>query len=268
MLDATTYHGDVLQFANGQTMGGAYQPPVPPTKIATLDIAFTATDEATLTFTEASASGASTGRAKAGGKSSSKSLQPQFPKMGTYQPPAALSGYLSVNSITHDASTPGLIYDAQHTVRVDFGWKILSPVAQLLNGKFGAGYDVDYSNPPGATITVTFNATAVTSAGTCTQTGSETLPLGVTAYTLTVTTSRKYYLIVDVDFGALLPVEQHCEFYSGGSADNVIVLPLATAMLNYEGVVVSDTIAGGGTKTTSEGPLSITQHFEWSFIGK
>ncbi len=88
MTDPTTYHGDVLQFANGQTLGGPYHPPGVPTKVATLDIEFTATNAATLTFTETPASPAAGDRAKAAGsRSSTRNVQPQFPKPATFQYP-------------------------------------------------------------------------------------------------------------------------------------------------------------------------------------
>jgi hypothetical protein len=51
MSSPSTYHGTVLQFANGQTMGGAYQPPSAPATVAALDLQFTALNKATLTFT-------------------------------------------------------------------------------------------------------------------------------------------------------------------------------------------------------------------------
>jgi hypothetical protein len=51
MSSPSSYHGTVLQFANGQTMGGAYQPPSAPATVATLDLEFTALNKATLTFT-------------------------------------------------------------------------------------------------------------------------------------------------------------------------------------------------------------------------
>jgi hypothetical protein len=53
MSSDTTYSGTVVQFANGQTMGGPYQPPGVPTTIATLDVVFDSTKSATFTFTEA-----------------------------------------------------------------------------------------------------------------------------------------------------------------------------------------------------------------------
>src|SRR5579862_3555570 len=88
MTDPTTYHGDVLQFANGQTLGGPYHPPGVPTRVGTLDIEFTAANAATLTFTETLASPAAGDRAKAAGsRSSTRNVQPQFPKPGTFQYP-------------------------------------------------------------------------------------------------------------------------------------------------------------------------------------
>jgi hypothetical protein len=99
MTDPTTYQGDVLQFANGQIMGGPYHPPGPPTKVATLDIEFTATNAATLTFTEASASVASSLRAKAGGRSSTRDVQPQIPKVATFPYPLMYKGAFVLKSV-------------------------------------------------------------------------------------------------------------------------------------------------------------------------
>ena len=53
MASATTYRGSILQFANGQTMGGTYHPPGTPVSIGILDIEFTANDAAEFTFSEA-----------------------------------------------------------------------------------------------------------------------------------------------------------------------------------------------------------------------
>lgn len=99
MTDPTTYQGDVLQFANGQIMGGPYHPPGLPTKVATLDIEFTATNAATLTFTEPSASVASSLRAKAGGRSSTRPVQPQIPKVETFPYPLNYKGAFVFTSI-------------------------------------------------------------------------------------------------------------------------------------------------------------------------
>jgi hypothetical protein len=96
MASATTYHGDVMQFANGQTMGGAYRLPDAPVKIATLDIEFTAENEAATTFTDLSGTAMSGLRAKAG---RSNHWQPQFPKPGRFQFPDAYVGGFSFDSV-------------------------------------------------------------------------------------------------------------------------------------------------------------------------
>jgi len=260
MSSPTTYHGDVLQFAGGQTLAGAYQPPGNPTKVATLDITFTAENDATATFTDLSGTATTKTKASRGNR-----WTPQFPKPGNYVPPASFSGRFTLNDITHDISTPGLIYTAQHTVELNFGFKAVG-APEPVNGVVTQGYSVDFTN---ATITVTFNATGVTEAGTCTQTGAQTLPLGGGSYidSLSVTTYRKYYLLVYVDVGDLLPVTQTCVFASGGSATTTLALPIAGVNFNYEGGVVGDTIAGGGTKTESTSGVTQTLHYEWSFAG-
>ena len=50
MSSSTTYHGDVVQFAGGQTMGGPYQPPSSNAKVATVDVEFVTLNSATITF--------------------------------------------------------------------------------------------------------------------------------------------------------------------------------------------------------------------------
>lgn len=95
MTDEQTYHGAVLQFANGQTMGGPYRPPGEPATIASLDIAFTAQNEATFTFTEATPSASLRKQVKAN-RTKKKSLQPQLPKPGTFVFPAAYDVYFQL----------------------------------------------------------------------------------------------------------------------------------------------------------------------------
>jgi hypothetical protein len=259
MNSLTSYHGDVLQFAGGQTLAGAYQPPGTPVKVATLDIAFTAENEATTTFTDLSgAAKAVQAKASRGNK-----WQPQLPKKPSYNPPAKFAGYFSLNSISHDNTTPGIIYTGQLTLRMDFGWKVST--VGTLSGVPGVIYDVDYSN---ATIAATFDATLVSAAGTCTQTGSQTLPLGSTSIdALGVSTFRKYYLSVYIDPGSLITVTQTCNFSDGSSVTTIINVPAAGANFNYEGVVVGDTIQGGGVQTTEQTGFTQSNAYDWSFVG-
>lgn len=51
MSSPTTYQGDILQFAGGQTMTGPYRPPGTPRNIGRLAVEFAGEEEATLTFT-------------------------------------------------------------------------------------------------------------------------------------------------------------------------------------------------------------------------
>lgn len=98
MNDDATYHGDLLQLANGQTMGGPYKAPAS-TKIGTVDIAFTADDQATITFTSTASSRAARGAVKAGG-TSQRSLTTQFPKSGNYVFPPEFFGTTGVHGVT------------------------------------------------------------------------------------------------------------------------------------------------------------------------
>ena len=98
MNDDATYHGDVLQLANGQTMGGPYKAPTS-TKIGTVDIAFTQDDQATVTFTSTVSSSAARAAAKAGG-TSQRSLTPQFPKAGNYVFPPRFQGTAQAVSVS------------------------------------------------------------------------------------------------------------------------------------------------------------------------
>jgi hypothetical protein len=100
MSSSTTYRGEVLLFANGQTMGGAYHAPGPPAKIATLDIEFTAQDEADVTFTGVTAAVGTAG-AKAPGSRSNK-WKPQFPKPPRFVYPKGYETYFLVTSLIAD----------------------------------------------------------------------------------------------------------------------------------------------------------------------
>jgi hypothetical protein len=109
MTDSVTYHGDVYQFAGGQTMGGPYKPPGAPTKIATLDLEFDALNEADVTFTEATTG--TSKRTKA--KSASKHLTTQFDKHGNYIYPNGYDGGLGINIVVDltDTTTEKWYFD-------------------------------------------------------------------------------------------------------------------------------------------------------------
>jgi hypothetical protein len=126
MSSPTTYHGDVLQFANGQTMGGAYLPPGPPTKIATLDIEFTAQNEADVTFTGVAAA-VEAANAKVGGPKSNK-WKPQFPKPPRFVYPKNYDTYFAITTTV--ANSQGKVewgLDSIQNPRLDPGIQYINP---------------------------------------------------------------------------------------------------------------------------------------------
>ena len=84
MSSPSSYHGTVLQFANGQTMGGAYQPPSAPATVATLDLEFTAMNKATLTFS--SSPSAADRLLTRGAATRSDNIVTEFFKNSSYEP--------------------------------------------------------------------------------------------------------------------------------------------------------------------------------------
>jgi hypothetical protein len=263
MTSPTTYHGDVLRFAGGQTMGGPYRPPGPPSVVSTVDIAFSATDAATLSFTEGTASGASDGRAKAG-RSSTRSIRPQFPRTAAYRPPATFTGSFTLNSNTHETATLGLIADYQHVVRMNVVWSAVNPLVLLDDQVF---YEIDATR---SVVYRSITGKVVTTAGTCTQTGSISLPFTslVDPNVLAVSTKQKYQLDVFLEAGSLVTVTQTCLLAGDGTPiTTTFNLPSAEVRFSYEGVVVSNAIHGTGVRTLEETGLSQTNYYEWSFVG-
>ena len=86
MSSPSTFHGTVLQFANGQTMGGAYQPPVALPTVATLDLEFTALNKATLTFTSAPGASADGLLLTKGAATRTDNIVTEFFKDSGYEP--------------------------------------------------------------------------------------------------------------------------------------------------------------------------------------
>ena len=161
MTSPTTYHGDVLQFANGQAMGAAYRPPDAPVKIATLDIAFTAQNEATTTFTGTSGA-ARVVQAKA---SRSNQWQSQFPKPGRFAFPTSYVGGFTFDSYITDG------INNLHWTIIGVGFTLVPQSAP----PGGTGF-LDYA---GAGGTVQY-VLAGTTAGACTEIGraNDDLPPG------------------------------------------------------------------------------------------
>ena len=209
MSSSTTYHGDVLQFANGQTMGGAYQPPTAPVKIATLDIEFTAQNEATITFTDASGT-ASVMQTKRGPRS--KPLQPQIPKPGRFVFPKSYSASFDAES---DFSGVGA------------GKLTITSASIPMKESFTAGppgayrlYVQDPQGFQGLLPDVTFAYSA--NIDDCTETGTLTVQLPLNNLQLQVTSFSKYTVTLNVS-PAVIPTTITCPDPDGGPPTTVNV---------------------------------------------
>lgn len=98
MTSGTSYTAPVLQFANGQTVGGPYHPPGPPVAVGSLTLDFESPEEATLTLNDAT---------KAAGSSSPKrgrmiKLKTQFRPKPTPLP----YGWTGMLRFKEDATSP------------------------------------------------------------------------------------------------------------------------------------------------------------------
>jgi hypothetical protein len=185
MASPTTYHGDILQFAGGQTMGGAYHPPGSPTKVATLDIEFTAQDEADVTFTGVAA--AAVAHAKTGGSRSNK-WKPQFPKPPRFVYPKSYVTYFVITSTL--ASSEGTVKWAMSSIDN----ASLDPGIRYVNPPLGPRQDYVLRNGYRFRLTLTGGLAG------CSETGSADLVLPVNAVELSVSPYSRY--IVTFDFPA------------------------------------------------------------------
>jgi hypothetical protein len=92
--DPSTYSGPLLQLANGQAMGAPYKLPTIASTVGSLDLAFTGTNKATLTFSRTSAT-------QDGAKDAAQStidITPQFIKDGDFSPPEWFEGSFTMNA--------------------------------------------------------------------------------------------------------------------------------------------------------------------------
>jgi hypothetical protein len=178
MSSPTTYHGDVLQFARGQTMGGAYHPPGPPTKIATLDIEFTAQDEAEVTFTGVAAA-VEAARVKTGGSRSNK-WKPQFPKPPRFVYPQRYVTYFAITStVANSEGTVQWAMDSIENATLDPGTRYTGPpLGPRQDYVLRSGYH--------------FRLMLTGGLAGCSETGSTDLVLPVDAVKLSVSAYSRY----------------------------------------------------------------------------
>jgi hypothetical protein len=258
MTDDSTYHGDVLQFANGQTIAGTYRPPSTPAKIATLDVAFTGMNEATLTFTgmnettltftEATASAAA--RVAKAARSSTRNVQPQFPKKSTYVPPKFFTGILVQNGTGSVKTVLSVTIGHTNAALNGILWTHNRDDTVL-------PYDYDLTSGTAA-LTIDVNTT-VKDASNCMSSGSIQLPLGGSAFDiqpgesiLSVDGYKKYYLDAEIAAGQqsfLVPTT--CTFADGSSMTRTDTFANPKIKFNLLGTVVRDAIKNSFTKTVT-----------------
>lgn len=112
--DASTYSGPLLQFANGQTLTGPYQPPGAPVTVGRLDVAFGAQNAGKLTFTKAAPS-QDTPQARDGTQSTTD-IVPEFDKPGAYVPDDWFVGTFTEEVVVPRGGTAPLYGSAKHTL--------------------------------------------------------------------------------------------------------------------------------------------------------
>jgi hypothetical protein len=103
MASETEYTGPWLQFANGQTMTGPYQPPSPPVPVGQLSVEFTAIDQATFEFDDLAA--AALRMQPKGGRSTLVDVKREFPKKPTYVPADRYEGTIHYKEVTKQQVT-------------------------------------------------------------------------------------------------------------------------------------------------------------------
>jgi hypothetical protein len=149
MASPTRYQGRILQFANGQTIDGPYRPPNTPVEIGTLDIEFTASDAATLTFTEsapASAAGFNARPIVQQAKKNTRTVQPQFPKAPLkYEGQFVITLTVAVGATANETFSGTMMWEKDLTKRYNF------PVYFPVSGSLQVTYKAEVSNSVGAT---------------------------------------------------------------------------------------------------------------------
>ncbi len=110
MKTPTTYSGNLVQVANGQTVTGPYHPPSPPTTIGTVSIEFTSTETASIAFTDDGATPQQV--SPSAGRSRMFNLKTQFkhPPPPPFAFPTRLDGNFTQNdSLTMTTYTGGTL---------------------------------------------------------------------------------------------------------------------------------------------------------------
>ena len=164
MTTVTTYSGALQQFSNGQTLTGAYKAPGTPANVGSLNIAFTAPDTATLTFSGAVA-GMNDAQAKAG-DSRNITISREFkPVPHPYDYPNSFSGSFAQSVELHTTVGPLDVTITSLAIGTGITWVNTFKYASPPAGDQVTGQLMKYIPAPGGQVVVAVNYGATSSAG-------------------------------------------------------------------------------------------------------
>jgi len=256
--DPTTYSGPLLQFSNGQTMTGPYQPPGNPATVGHLDVAFTADNAGTLTFTRASASGESSPRADS---TATVPIQSEFDKPGTYVPPPGFEGILKVDSV---------LLTSQNGIEENLQMSYLYSLTWVENEDLSTASTYSYDLDRGEVI-VTLSGTQVTADGTCTAVGSgdtqfqnSLTPTNLPGFDLTANTHAAYTLKMHMDPGLATYTQTITCTILGSTTSSTATIPVQLDF-GRNGAIASDVISGLQSFTQNVPGGTTSGLYNWSF---
>lgn len=269
MTDATTYHGDVLQFANGQTIGGPYKPPGTPANVATLDIQFVDETHATFTFNGAGAllqaGNDSTTKATAdAGHTRTDSLMTQLGvKPSTYSLPTSFTGSIFIEAKQDVVDPEGklnTIFDVTYT-SITF---VKDPAHLDRVGRYVSGVSQYVSS---------YNDVQAVSGGVCTGKAPNAalqnleLTLLVQNYVLTLESADSPAVTLFLPDGWSFTGTDNCTLL-GHVFDPVTVTFMPDYADIFEGRVISDLVQGMGTRHGSASGGTVDTQYRFTLQPK
>ena len=270
MSSPTTYEGDLVQVANGQTLTGPYHPPSTPTSVGTLAITFTAPDAATLTFTGSAPMAA----AIEVEPPPSRTVTATREFKASPHPYSFPSGYDATDSeglffqtLTRDGSTP--LESAEfvfHATGRGINWKAsgaptevpAAPGSPPLVGKMQQRYVGS-----GGSVEVTAGFTSSSPISVCSGGTTKKFLFVPFSTTLTVTDQAEYQISIGMQDTVLkLTIPIRCTYPFG-------VITNYSADTQFDIKVIGSGIVKGGNLLGSFGPVAepdSKREGKWSYV--